>query len=119
MDVASAAEVREGHPGTYALGADRVAVFRVGAQLFAIDQTCVHEDGPLGEGHLEGHVVVCPYHNWRYDVRDGRCLTDSTRAVACFAVRERAGRLELGPRRSEGSADRGGEHNDGLKVIDR
>lgn len=118
-DVAAAAAVREQQAVTVRAGEDAVAIFRVQGQLFAIDQTCVHEDGPLGEGRVDGHVVTCPYHDWRYDLRDGRCLTEPSRAVACFAVREEGGRVLLGPRRTQGSADRGGRHDDGLAVIER
>lgn len=117
VKVARSEQVPEGKAGTYVIGEDAIAVFRVKGQLFAIDQTCVHEDGPLGEGKLEGHVVSCPYHDWRYDVRDGRCLSATDRAVACFAVREEGGSILIGRKVSESSGERGGAHDDGLKVI--
>lgn len=117
VKVARSEQVPEGKAGTYVIGEDAIAVFRVKGRLFAIDQTCVHEDGPLGEGKLEGHVVSCPYHDWRYDVRDGRCLSAPDRAVACFAVKEEAGAILIGRKVSESSGERGGAHDDGLKVI--
>jgi nitrite reductase (NADH) small subunit len=117
VKVARSDQVPEGKAGTYVIGEDAIAVFRVKGKLFAIDQTCVHEDGPLGEGKLEGHVVSCPYHDWRYDVRDGRCLSATDRAVACFAVKEEAGQILIGRRVSESSGERGGAHDDGLQVI--
>ncbi|MEY3212465.1 MAG: hypothetical protein RIT28_2946 [Pseudomonadota bacterium] len=117
VKVARSDQVPEGKAGTYVIGEDAIAVFRVKGKLFAIDQTCVHEDGPLGEGKLEGHVVSCPYHDWRYDVRDGRCLSATDRAVACFAVKEEGGAILIGRKVSESSGERGGAHDDGLKVI--
>ena len=117
VKVARSEQVPEGKAGTYVIGEDAIAVFRVKGKLFAIDQTCVHEDGPLGEGKLEGHVVSCPYHDWRYDVRDGRCLSATDRAVACFAVKEEGGAILIGRKVSESSGERGGAHDDGLQVI--
>ncbi|MDO8964597.1 MAG: Rieske 2Fe-2S domain-containing protein, partial [Coriobacteriia bacterium] len=32
---------------------------------------CRHAFAPLSEGFTEGYFVMCPWHGWRYDVRDG------------------------------------------------
>ena len=52
----------------------RVAVGNAGGGLFALDDTCLHRGGSLACGHLDGEVLVCPMHWWRYDVRSGRRL---------------------------------------------
>jgi len=93
-----------------------VAIFKTETGLFAIDAACVHEDGPLGEGSVEGAVVVCPYHDWRYDLRTGQCLSHPGRQVGTFAVSERLGAVYLGIRRSQSSIERGGDHDDGLRM---
>lgn len=51
-----------------------VALFNVDGEVFALDNTCPHAGGPLGEGTLEGEVVSCPWHHWKFNVRTGRCL---------------------------------------------
>lgn len=112
--VAPAGAVQPGRPRMYVVQGDTVAVFQVDGALFAIDNACSHEDGPLGEGAISGGIVTCPYHDWRYDVRTGSCLTEPSRRQACFAVRERDGYLWVGPRTRDGTRDRGGEHDDGL-----
>ena len=94
-----------------------VAVFRVDGRLFALDNACTHEDGPLGEGVVRDGVVTCPYHDWRFDIRSGECLSHADRAVGCWAVEERGGAIYVTGRTSEGSAERGGAHDDGLEVI--
>lgn len=49
-----------------------IAVFNVdGNNFFAIDNTCPHMGGPLGEGLLTGDVVSCPWHGWRFNVKTG------------------------------------------------
>ena len=54
-----------------------IGVFNVGGDLYAIEDRCSHDDGPLAEGDFEPEeaVVVCPRHGARFDVRTGRALT--------------------------------------------
>ena len=40
----------------------------------AIDNTCTHEAGPLGEGALVGEIVTCPWHYTEFNVRTGEAL---------------------------------------------
>ena len=70
-----------------------VAVFNVDGELCAIDNTCPHQGGPLGEGDLEGDVITCPWHEWSYSVRTGAAV--ATPAVETFDVRARAGGIEV------------------------
>ena len=51
-----------------------VAVFNVGGAIHAIDGSCTHRGGPLGEGRLDGSVVTCPWHGARFDVTTGAVL---------------------------------------------
>lgn len=52
-----------------------IVVFRLGGELFAIADVCSHDDGPLGDGDLEGHEIVCPRHGARFDIRTGKALS--------------------------------------------
>ncbi len=115
--VAPVGMVTEGRPGTFNVGDDAVAIYRYEGQLYAIDSACTHEDGPLGESEVEdGGVITCPYHDWRFELSTGACLTDPSRPVSCFAIKEHGGFIWVGPKTSEGSSERGGEHDDGLKM---
>lgn len=49
-----------------------VAIFCVEGQWYAIDNSCPHEGGPLGEGELEGDIVTCPWHGWQFNVKTGQ-----------------------------------------------
>lgn len=64
-----------------------IALIRVGEEVFAIDGICPHQGGPLAEGEKEGCVITCPWHGWRFDLRDGRCLTGRNLAHPTYAVR--------------------------------
>ena len=64
-----------------------VALFNVDGEFFAISNTCLHRGGPLGEGFLEGDVVSCPWHGWRYNVKTGQNVMLPTAKVASYAVK--------------------------------
>lgn len=72
----------------FEVGDHFVLVAHVGGAFYAIEDRCTHDDGPLGEGPLEGLAVVCPRHGARFDVRDGRVLAmPATRPVPSFEVK--------------------------------
>lgn len=48
-----------------------IAVARVADEFFALSNVCRHAFAPLAEGFMDGYQVMCPWHGWRYDVRDG------------------------------------------------
>jgi nitrite reductase (NADH) small subunit len=66
-----------------------VALANVDGKFFAINNTCLHRGGPLGEGSLQGKTVTCPWHGWEYDVTTGKLLQNPTMGVACYATEVR------------------------------
>ena len=48
-----------------------IAVCQVGDAYHAIENSCPHQGGSLGEGPLEGTVLTCPWHGWPFDVTTG------------------------------------------------
>jgi 3-phenylpropionate/trans-cinnamate dioxygenase ferredoxin component len=50
------------------------AIYRIEDNVFASDGLCTHEHVHLADGLVMGHVIECPKHNGRFDVRDGRAL---------------------------------------------
>lgn len=75
-----------------AVGERRIALFRVNHQVFALNNVCPHEGGPLADGFVEGETVMCPLHGWTFDLRSGRALTGS-KGVECYPVRIEEGRV--------------------------
>ncbi len=53
------------------IGKNDVAVVRVDDEVFALSNLCRHAFAPLAEGFVDGYTLICPWHGWRYDVRDG------------------------------------------------
>jgi 3-phenylpropionate/trans-cinnamate dioxygenase ferredoxin component len=48
-----------------------IAVFNVDGELFAIDDTCTHQDASLADGWVEDCKVECPLHAACFDLRTG------------------------------------------------
>ena len=71
-------------------GSISVGVYNCGGELFAIEDRCSHDDGPLAEGDWEPDecVVICPRHGSRFDLRTGRPLSlPAFEPVDTFPVR--------------------------------
>jgi nitrite reductase (NADH) small subunit len=64
----------------------RVAVFRCGAEVFAVDNTCPHRGDSLADGIVTDCVVTCPGHWWRFDVRTGTRLGTPQITVSRYAT---------------------------------
>lgn len=63
-----------------------IALFNVAGEIYALDNTCPHAGGPLGEGILHGDIVECPWHGWQFNVRTGERPHNSSFMVACYRV---------------------------------
>jgi 3-phenylpropionate/trans-cinnamate dioxygenase ferredoxin component len=68
------------------------AVYRVGEKVYATDGLCTHEQVHLCDGLVMEHVIECPKHNGRFDIRDGRALS----APACVNLKIYPAKLEGG-----------------------
>lgn len=60
--------------------------------VFASDALCTHEQVHLADGLLMGHLIECPRHNGRFDIRDGA----PKRAPVCLALRTYPAKVEGG-----------------------
>lgn len=86
--VARRADIPEGAMLRAEAGGHAIALVNVNGELFAIDDTCSHEEASLSEGGLTGEVVVCPRHGARFNVRTGRVLSlPAVRSLATYPVR--------------------------------
>ena len=71
-----------------------VIVRREDGEFSALDNRCPHEGYPLAQGDLKGCTLTCQWHNWKFDVRDGRS-TLGGEGVRQFPVRIRDAHLEV------------------------
>ena len=74
VEIAPASELPNGER-LFVDVADRpIVIFNIAGQVFAIGDVCTHDDGPLGDGDLEGFNIVCPRHGAEFDVRNGKVM---------------------------------------------
>ena len=85
--VASTADIPAGTGKLVEVGGKSVAVFNCEGTFYAIDNTCKHRGGPLAEGELEGNVVTCPWHGWRFDVTTGASPVNPAATIEKYLVR--------------------------------
>ena len=65
-----------------------IALFNVEGTFYAIDNTCTHRGGLLGEGELNGNIVTCPWHGAEFDVTTGEVtVPPANKGVGNFPTR--------------------------------
>ena len=98
LDVCPVVELPPGAVKIVIAGSISVGVYNCDGELFAIEDRCSHDDGPLAEGDWERDecVVICPRHGSRFDIRSGRALTLPAYApVETFPVRVDGGLVKV------------------------
>ena len=72
VKVASIHDIPEGEVRKVEANGIEIALSHVDGAFHAVQHQCPHKGGPLGEGFLEGGVLNCPWHGWRFDVTTGK-----------------------------------------------
>jgi 3-phenylpropionate/trans-cinnamate dioxygenase ferredoxin component len=77
LDVCPVEELPPGEVKIVRAGEIAIGVYNAGGELYAIEDRCSHDDGPLAEGDWdpEDLVAICPRHGSRFDIRTGRALS--------------------------------------------
>jgi len=77
-------------------GRTAVALCNVDGTFHAVSNRCAHRGGPLGQGMLDGAVLMCPWHAWTFDVRTGESTVNAELKVASYPVRVEGGDVLVG-----------------------
>ncbi len=96
VKAATTTELEPGQSRLVEVNGKQIALFNVGGQFFALENTCTHRGGPLVEGEVSGNEVTCPWHGATFDVRTGEVMgPPAQRAVARYGVRVTGTDLEV------------------------
>ncbi len=79
-------EFVEGSGKLVTISGKAIALFRVGERIVALEAECPHEGGPLQDGTIEDGCVVCPWHNYKFELASGQCDIDPSLRVGTYPV---------------------------------
>lgn len=78
----------EDSQGTTVFVNDRdIALYKYEGDFYALDNTCLHRQGKLGDGWMDGANVICPLHQWDYDVKTGVSRWNPDEVIAVFPTK--------------------------------
>jgi 3-phenylpropionate/trans-cinnamate dioxygenase ferredoxin component len=97
VQIAEAAEINPGERLVFEVDNIPVALFNVSGKYYAIGDVCTHDQGPLGDGELDGHQIICPRHGARFDIRSGKAITlPAVEDTSWYPTRVVDGWVEIG-----------------------
>ena len=66
----------------------RLALINLNGEIYAIDDECSHEGGPLSEGQIQGDEIECPWHASHFNIKTGQVTMDpASKGVVKYRVR--------------------------------
>lgn len=74
LDIAPVSELPNGERLFVEIEGKPLVIFNIAGQFFSIADICSHDDGPVGEGDIEGYTITCPRHGGEFDVQTGKAL---------------------------------------------
>jgi nitrite reductase (NADH) small subunit len=71
----------------FSCGDKTICVANVNGAYSAMDNVCLHQGGPLGEGTIENGKVVCPWHGWAWDPKSGEATHNARAKVDVYPLK--------------------------------
>jgi len=97
VEIAPASELSNGERLFVEVADKSIVIFNIAGTFFAIRDICTHDDGPLGDGDLEGFNVVCPRHGGEFDVQTGKAVQlPAVVDIPAYPVRILEGVIQVG-----------------------
>jgi nitrite reductase (NADH) small subunit len=67
----------------------QIALFNIDGTIYATSNVCAHLEGPVGEGPLDGSIITCPWHGWRFNVKTGISPDNPNAKIKIYEVKEK------------------------------
>lgn len=78
----------EGSAKEFPIAGKVLCVAMIEGKPLALDNECPHRGGPLAEGTIEGGKVVCPWHQWEFDLATGNSIGVGGSNTTAYKLRE-------------------------------
>jgi Fe-S cluster biogenesis protein NfuA/nitrite reductase/ring-hydroxylating ferredoxin subunit len=95
LPAGAVSDIPEGGIRAANIGGENVALFRRGEVVTCFQDACAHLGMPIHGGQIEGNIISCPHHGFRYDLASGECLTAPEVQLQSHAVRVVGERVEV------------------------
>ena len=97
VEIAPADELPNGERLFVEIEGKPLVIFNIAGQFFSIGDVCSHDDGPVGEGDIEGHTITCPRHGAEFDIRTGKVMSmPAVVDIPAYPVRLVDGMIQVG-----------------------
>jgi 3-phenylpropionate/trans-cinnamate dioxygenase ferredoxin subunit len=97
IQVCEISELGNGERLFVEIDGEGIVVFNIAGEFFAVGDVCSHDNGPLGDGNLDGYEVQCPRHGAGFDVRDGKVISmPAVVDIPAYPTRVKDGQVEVG-----------------------
>jgi 3-phenylpropionate/trans-cinnamate dioxygenase ferredoxin component len=74
-----------------------IVILNLGGSLHAIGDVCSHDNGPVGDGEIEEHEIICPRHGARFDIETGKATSlPAVVDIPAYPVRVENGMIQVG-----------------------
>ena len=75
------------------VGDKEIALFNYKGDFYAIENTCPHRGSPLGEGRIEEGILICPGHEWRFELKSGWCPQNPELSTEVYPIKVHDGKI--------------------------
>lgn len=95
VTVARADEIPEGERKIVNVDGISIGVFHHNGGWYALHNRCLHRGGPVCTGKLEGEIIECPWHGFKYILTSGQLVTDPKSHLDTFPVTVENGDVQI------------------------
>ena len=86
-------ELQEGTMKLVRIEGVPVLLLKTNGEIFAIDNRCPHMGCGFSGGSIDGDVVICPCHDWRFNLKTGEYEEDKKMKLAKYEWKVKAGKI--------------------------
>ncbi len=91
-------DIEEDRAKMFCIDTERIAVFKTQGKLFAVNNVCKHQNGPLGEGKIIDGCITCPWHGYQYLPHNGQSPPPFKEMVNTYDVKIEGAQVWINPK---------------------
>ena len=95
--VCKLSDIEENRAKMFCVDKERIAIFKTAGKLFAVNNVCKHQNGPLGEGRVIDGCITCPWHGYQYLPNNGQSPPPFKEKVSTYDLKIENGDVWLNP----------------------